>query len=106
MRARIDAGVRRAAYTIIEGKGATWFGIGAGLARVAGAIARDERAVFSVSIATPEIEGVTDVALSVPRVVGRGGVLADLLPELAPEEHAALRASAELLRDLSDAVPL
>ncbi|HRO12965.1 L-lactate dehydrogenase [Amaricoccus sp.] len=106
VRETIDAGVRRAAYTIIEGKGATWYGIGAGLARVASAIARDERAVFSVSIATPEIEGVTDVALSVPRVVGRAGVLADLLPELDPAEHAALRASAELLRDLADGVPL
>ena len=106
VRARIDEGVRRAAYTIIEGKGATWYGIGAGLARVAAAIVRDERAVFSVSIATPSIEGVTDVALSVPRVIGRAGVLADLLPELAPEEHDALRASAQLLKDLADAVPL
>ena len=106
VRDAIDAGVRRAAYTIIEGKGATWYGIGAGLSRVAAAIARDERGVFSVSIATPEIEGVTDVALSVPRVVGRSGVLADLIPELAPEEHDALRASAELLKDLADAVPL
>ena len=106
VRARIDAGVRRAAYTIIEGKGATWYGIGAGLARVAAAIARDERAVFSVSIATPEIEGVTDVALSVPRIVGRAGVLADLLPDLDPDEHAALRASATMLKDLADAVPL
>ena len=68
VRAEIDTGVRRAAYTIIEGKGATWYGIGAGLARLAAAIARDERAVFSVSIATAEVEGVTDVALSIPRV--------------------------------------
>ena len=106
VRERIDEGVRRAAYAIIAGKGATWYGIGAGLSRVAAAIARDERGVFSVSIATPEIEGVTDVALSVPRVVGGDGVLADLIPELAPEEHEALRASAELLKDLADAVPL
>ena len=106
VRARIDAGVRRAAYTIIEGKGATWYGIGAGLARVAAAIARDEGAVFSVSIATPEVEGVTDVALSIPRVLGRKGVTADLFPDLAPDEHAALRASAKLLQELADAVPL
>ncbi len=106
VRARIDAGVRRAAYTIIAGKGATWYGIGAGLARMAAAIAKDERGVYSVSIATPEIEGVTDVALSVPRIVGRAGVLADLLPELDPAEHAALGASATMLKDLADAVPL
>ena len=106
VRARIDDGVRRAAYTIIAGKGATWYGIGAGLARVVGAIARDERDIFSVSITTPEVEGVTDVALSVPRILGRAGVLADLLPELAPAEHAALRASAAMLKDLADKVPL
>lgn len=51
--ARIDDGVRRAAYRIIEGKGATWFGIGAGLSRIARAILRDEQAVLSVSIQTP-----------------------------------------------------
>lgn len=106
VRARIDEGVRRAAYTIIEGKGATWYGIGAGLARVAAAIARDEGAVFSVSIATPEVEGVTDVALSIPRVLGRTGVVADLFLDLAPDEHEALRASATLLQELADAVPL
>ncbi|MCX7287366.1 MAG: L-lactate dehydrogenase, partial [Rhodobacterales bacterium] len=32
VRADIDQGVRRAAYGIIDGKGATWHGIGAGLA--------------------------------------------------------------------------
>ncbi len=106
VRAAIDTGVRRAAYTIIEGKGATWYGIGAGLARLAAAVARDEGAVFSVSIATPEVEGVRDVALSIPRVIGRTGVTADLLPDLDAAEHDALRASAEMLKELADAVPL
>ena len=49
VRDRIDSGVRRAAYTIIEGKGATWYGIGAGLARIVSAIAQDEGAVLTVS---------------------------------------------------------
>ena len=106
VRERIDAGVRRAAYGIIAGKGATWYGIGAGLARVIAAIGRDEGAVFSVSIATREVEGVSDVALSIPRVVGAAGVLADLFPELDADEHAALRRSAELLKAAADAVPL
>ena len=70
------------------------------------AIDRDEGAVFSVSIATREVEGVTDVALSIPRVVGAAGVLADLFPELDAHEHAPLRRSAELLKAAADAVPL
>ena len=98
VRARIDQGVRRAAYRIIEGKGATWYGIGAGLARICQAIRDDQRAVLSVSIVTPEVDGVGPVALSLPRVVGREGVVATLMPELAPDERAGLRASAEILK--------
>lgn len=99
VRARIDEGVRRAAYRIIEGKGATWYGIGAGLARIVQAVRDDQRAVLSVSIVTPGVEGVSDVALSLPRVVGRDGVVATLMPELAADEAAALKRSAELLKE-------
>ncbi len=98
VRDRIDDGVRRAAYRIIEGKGATWYGIGAGLARIVQAVGGDQRSVLSVSIATPEVEGVPDVTLSLPRVVGRDGVLATLMPDLSGGEAAALRRSAELLK--------
>jgi L-lactate dehydrogenase len=106
VRTEIDRGVRRAAYRIIEGKGATWHGIGAGLARIVRAVAADEGAVLSVSILTPEVEGVRDVALSVPRVVGAGGVTADLFPELDAAEHQALAASARLLKETAVAVAL
>ncbi|MCA0940496.1 L-lactate dehydrogenase [Salipiger pacificus] len=99
VRARIDEAVRRAAYRIIEGKGATWYGIGAGLARIVQAVRDDQRAVLSVSVVTPQVQGVADVALSLPRVVGAGGVLTTLAPELDPSEAAALRASAEMLKE-------
>jgi L-lactate dehydrogenase len=104
--ARIDDRVRNAAYTIIAGKGATWYGIGAGLARIVRAIAADEQAVFSVSIVTAEVEGIRDVALSVPRVVGAQGVTAQLFPELDAAEHAALERSARLLKDTASALAL
>lgn len=99
VRARIDTGVRRAAYRIIEGKGATWYGIGAGLARICQAVRDDQRAVLSVSARTARVEGVDDVALSLPRIVGREGVLGTVMPELTEAEAEALRASAQLLRD-------
>lgn len=99
IRQDIDAGVRRAAYRIIEGKGATWFGIGAGLSRIARAILRDEQAVLSVSIQTPVVAGVTGATLSLPRVVGRAGVVADLMPDLDADETAALARSARLLAE-------
>ncbi|MBC6438232.1 MAG: L-lactate dehydrogenase [Rhodobacteraceae bacterium] len=97
VRTRIDAGVRRAAYTIIEGKGATWYGIGAGLARIVEAIETDEQAVLSVSCMSDVLD-IQGVACSLPRVVGRAGVVAELVPNLNAEEKAGLRASAALLK--------
>lgn len=99
VRARVDEGVRRAAYRIIEGKGATWFGIGAGLARICQAVRDDQRAVLSVSGRVAEVEGVSGVALSLPRIVGRAGILGTLMPDLAPDEAEALRASAAILKE-------
>ncbi len=99
VRDEIDQGVRRAAYRIIEGKGATWHGIGAGLARIVRAIAADEGAVLSVSMLARDIAGQSEVALSVPRVVGRAGVTADLMPDLDAEETRALAASAATLAE-------
>jgi L-lactate dehydrogenase len=96
---RIDEGVRRAAYRIIEGKKATYFGIGAALSRLVQAISGDERAVFTVSTGEsgmPEFEG---TCFSLPRVVGIGGVQATLLPGLSEEELAELRGSVEQLRN-------
>jgi L-lactate dehydrogenase len=99
VRARIDQGVRRAAYRIIEGKGATWHGIGAGLARIVRAIAADEGAVLSVSTLTTHIGGVASVTLSLPRVIARRGITAELRPDLDTAETEALAASARLLAE-------
>lgn len=104
VRAAIDDGVRRAAYKIIDGKGATYFGVGAGLARLVRAIQDNENKVFSVSIVNGEVEGVRDVALSLPRVVGRAGIVADLYPELDDQERAELRRSAEILKEAVSSV--
>lgn len=106
VRAEIDDGVRRAAYHIIDGKGATFYGVGAGLARLVRAIQDDENKVFSVSILNRDVEGVPDVALSLPHVVGRQGIAADLYPELNDEEHHLLRRSAEILKDAVTSVSL
>jgi L-lactate dehydrogenase len=98
IRARIDDGVRRAAYRIIEGKKATYFGIGAGLARIVRAIRHDERVVQTVSTCGDSLEGFDDVSLSLPRVVGREGIIATLHPPLSADEQEALRNSARVLQ--------
>jgi L-lactate dehydrogenase len=99
-------GTRRAAYKIIEGKGATWHGIGAGLARIVRAIAADEGAVLSVSTLTRDVGGVPSVTLSLPRVLTRHGITAELRPDLDAAETAALAASARLLAETEASLAL
>lgn len=103
-RATIDEGVRRAAYRIIAGKGHTAFGIGGGLARLVAAIAGDERMVTTCAMLNALVAGVPDVVLSLPRVIGADGVLETISPDRTPEEEAALRRSAEILKDAADSV--
>jgi L-lactate dehydrogenase len=98
-RARIDRGVRRAAYRIIEGKGATWYGIAGGLTRIIQSIGGNENSALTVSMLTDEVEGVGPIALSLPRIVGRAGVMRTLVPQLEPAERAALRRSAAAIEE-------
>ena len=104
VQSHIDTGVRRAAYRIIEGKGATYYGIGAGLARIVRAIRDDERAVLTVSLRTAEMPGCDGVSLSLPRVVGRAGATMTLQPHLTAEELEAIQHSARLLRALAESL--
>jgi L-lactate dehydrogenase len=96
-RRRIDDGVRRAAYRIIEGRGATYYGIGAGLARIVRAVRSDERVVLTVSSRAVGIADFPEVCFSLPRIIGSAGVLATLLPKLSKEDHQALTDSVEVI---------
>jgi len=98
-KSQIDDGVRHAAYRIIEGKGATYYGIGAGIAQIVQSMSDDERRVLTVSSLTTEVKGFEGVSLSLPRVVGAKGVLTELRPDLSSEELLALRKSADILRE-------
>jgi L-lactate dehydrogenase len=98
VRSEIDDGVRNAAYRIIEGKGATYYGIGAGIARIINAILDDEGAVLTLSCLNSEIEELDGVSLSLPRVLGAGGIKATLSPSLSEEEQGLLIKSADVLR--------
>jgi len=99
IRRTIDQGVRRAAYTIINGKGATYYGIGSALSRIVNVILHDQRAILTVCTPTPFVAGVSDVTLSMPRLVGGDGVLASFDPPLDSAELAALARSAGVIRD-------
>jgi L-lactate dehydrogenase len=94
----IDEQVRRAAYHIIEGKGATYYGVGSALARIVEVILRDQRSILTLSSPCEEVAGVKDVAVSLPHLIGGQGILATFQPVLNKEEQAALNASASLIR--------
>lgn len=102
--ARIDTGVRRAAYSIIKGKGATYYGIGGGLARIVKAIMSDQRSVLSVSMVEESVLGVGPVALSLPRIVGSKGIVDTLTVTLSEDERAQLTASAKTLHEAASGV--
>jgi L-lactate dehydrogenase len=102
VRKDIDAKVRGAAYSIISGKSATYYGIGSALARIVDVILHDQRAVMTVGAPTPDVMGVRNVTVSLPRLVGGSGVLETFPQPLNAQESAGLRASAALIREALD----
>jgi L-lactate dehydrogenase len=105
-RQAIDEQVRRAAYHIIAGKGATYYGIGSAVARIVDVLLHDQRAILTVCsriTGVPDCEGVT---LALPHLVGGGGVLAAIPLPLEAEEHLALRRSAGILHKAIESLEL
>jgi L-lactate dehydrogenase len=97
LRQQIDQGVRRAAYTIIEGKGATYYGIGAALARIVDVILHDQRAILTVTSHVSDFPGVPAATFALPHLVGGEGVLGCISLHLSEEETAALQRSAQII---------
>ncbi len=98
----IDSQVRRAAYSIIEGKGATYYGIGGALAGIVDAIVDDQRALLTVSTPVKEVVGVRDVTMALPHIVGREGIGGALPLPLSQEEENRLKSSALVIRGAID----
>lgn len=102
VREDIDRRVRRAAYTIIAGKGATYYGIGSALARIVNVILLDQRSVLTVCAPHPDVAGVRDVTVSLPTLVGGDGVLETFPLPLSDEEQGQLQKSARVVRQAID----
>jgi L-lactate dehydrogenase len=102
----IDERVRRAAYHIIQGKGATYYGVGSAIARITEVVLRDLRSILTVCTPVDDIYGVKDVTVSLPHLVTGQGSIATLHPPLDEFEAQALQNSARLIRDLIDQIPV
>jgi L-lactate dehydrogenase len=94
-RRALEHDVRYANISIIEGIGASQYGVGIVGAHVAEVVVWDEQAVCPVSSHNEHY----GVALSLPSVVGRAGVSEVLQPEMSDDETHALEHSAEVLRN-------
>src|SRR5512134_861974 len=102
----IDQRVRRAAYHIIEGKGATYYGIGSAIARIVEVILQDERSILTVCTPMPDVAGVKDVTISLPNLIGGEGIIQTFFPNLSEGEMESLRSSARVVRSVIDELEL
>jgi L-lactate dehydrogenase len=100
VRQAVEQEVRYANITIVEGTGASQFGIGMVSARIAEIVVRDERVVIPIGVFNPKF-GVT---LSMPGILGRSGVSRILEPAMTKEELHGLELSADRLRTASKGI--
>jgi len=102
--ARIAEEVKNSAYETIEKKQATYFGIAMSVRRICEVILRDEKSILPVSSMMYGEYGISDVALSMPAIVGRNGVETKVPIPLSADELERLQQSASMLRDVLDEV--
>ena len=96
--------VKNSAYEIIRGKGATYYAIAQATRRIIEAIVRDENSILPVSTYLDGQYGLRDICMSIPAIVGAGGVKHVLDIPLDEAEHSALMASAKTLREVIDSL--
>ncbi|MCR4718333.1 MAG: L-lactate dehydrogenase [Firmicutes bacterium] len=92
--------VKNAAYDIISKKGATYYAIAVAVSRICEAIVGDENSILTVSGIFEGEYGIHDVALSVPTMVGKGGVERIFEVPFGKEEMKGLNDSAITLSDI------
>jgi L-lactate dehydrogenase len=105
-RRQIDEQVRRAAYRIIAGKGATYYGIGSAVSRLLDVLLHDQRAILTICSRLEGVAEFTGVTFSLPHLVGGEGALAAIPLPLDETEQRGLQRSASILREAIDSLRL
>lgn len=95
---------KTAGAQIIKLKGGSGFAVGLSIREVVHALALDSRRILPVSTLQQGAYGLRDVCLSVPTVVGCGGVRQQVELELTQKERLGLMQSARVLRETIDQV--
>lgn len=99
VREKIHQEVKNAAYKIIEGKGNTNYAIAMSAVDIIKAILQDSNRILPVSSLLEDFHSISDVCMSVPTLLNRNGVNTHLNTPVSDEELAALKRSAETLRN-------
>ncbi|GAB2027008.1 L-lactate dehydrogenase [Lactovum odontotermitis] len=95
--------IRNAAYSIIEKKGATFYGIAVALARITKAILDDENSVLPLSVFQDNhYEGVEGLFIGQPAIVGANGIVRNINIPLNDAELQNMQASAHQLKSTID----
>ncbi len=97
-RSTIEQQVKEKAYRIIEGKGSTYFGIGAAVIEIIEAIISDSEKIFPLSVFLHGEYGINNIALGVPAKVGERGISEVVMLNLTEDEKSKLTDSADTLK--------
>ena len=97
---RIADEVKNSAYEIIKRKKATYYGIAMSVRRICEAIVRNEKSILPISSMMNGEYGISNVALSMPAIVGKNGVETHVPLEINEQETANLQKSAKTLQEI------
>lgn len=92
--------IRKSGGIIISRKGATYNGVAAAVVYICKCLYEGIDSVLCLSVLLKGEYGISDVCISVPAVVGRGGVKSTLTPALTEEETELLRKSANAMKEV------
>ena len=98
-REEIHQEVKNAAYKIINGKGATNYAIGMSGVDIIEAVLHDTNRILPVSSMLKDFHGISDICMSVPTLLNRQGVNNTINTPVSDKELAALKRSAETLKE-------
>lgn len=92
--------VKLSAYEIIKKKGATYYGIAMSVRRICEAIILDQKSILPISCLQNGKNGIENVVLSMPMIVGKHGAERSVEISLSEEERRAIKSSADMLKEI------
>lgn len=92
--------VKLSAYEIIKKKGATYYGIAMSVRRICEAIILDQKSILPISCLQNGKNGIENVVLSMPMIVGKHGAERSVEISLSEEEIQAIKSSADMLKGI------